>query len=144
MSRLVPFWSLVTLAVWVSACQESSIALITEPVGEAQAADERDLSNDRDVYVTVGADAVPAFTNRLVSLQAAGSLSVRATKRGVSVLRLRESQLGSLGAVVHDTFHRCGGFVMHDTEAQALAALDPVVPARTQRPSPTRSTTRRW
>jgi leucyl aminopeptidase len=128
MSRLS--WCLATLAVWATACQESSIARISEPVDEAPAADERDLSNDRDVYVTVGADAVPAFTNRLVSLRAAGSLSVRATKGGVSVLRMRESQLGSLGAVVHETFHRCGGFEMHDTEAQALAALEPVVPAQ--------------
>jgi leucyl aminopeptidase len=78
---------------------------------------------DKEVWVTIGTDALePALT----SLQGQGLVApaVAHEKGGVAVLRVRESQLEKLASVMHDKLNRCAGFITHDTEEQALAAVE--------------------
>ncbi|HEX8538268.1 MAG TPA: M20/M25/M40 family metallo-hydrolase [Cystobacter sp.] len=78
---------------------------------------------DKDVWITIGTDALePA----LASFQGQGLVAPTVTreKGGVAVLRVRESQLEKLASVMHDKLNRCAGFIAHDSEEQALAAVE--------------------
>jgi leucyl aminopeptidase len=78
---------------------------------------------DKTVWVTIGADALPAvreaFKAQGVELPAAAR-----EKAGVVALRLRESQIDKLAGVMHDKLNRCAGFMAHDSETKALAEVD--------------------
>ncbi|KFA87069.1 M20/M25/M40 family metallo-hydrolase [Archangium violaceum] len=78
---------------------------------------------EREVWITIGADALePArasFQQKGLTLPAPAL-----EKGGVAVLRVRESQLETLAAAMHDKLNRCAGFIAHDTEEQALAAVE--------------------
>jgi leucyl aminopeptidase len=78
---------------------------------------------DKEVWITIGTDALePArasFRGQGQELPAPAR-----EKDGVAVLRVRESQLGKLAEVMHDKLNRCAGFISHDTEEQALAAVE--------------------
>jgi leucyl aminopeptidase len=77
---------------------------------------------DKEVWITLDADAVEEVS---AAFQGAGHAvpSLGAQKEGVASLRVRESQLRLVSEVMHDKFNRCGGFMYHDTEQQAAAAL---------------------
>ena len=75
------------------------------------------------MWITLGADSLPAVRESF----AAQSLALPAPARekaGVVALRVRESQIDKLAAVMHDKLNRCAGFMAHDSEAQALAEVD--------------------
>ncbi|MFE8602514.1 M20/M25/M40 family metallo-hydrolase [Archangium violaceum] len=78
---------------------------------------------EKEVWITIGADALePArasFQQKGLTLPAPAL-----EKGGVAMLRVRESQLETLAAAMHDKLNRCAGFIAHDTEAQALAAVE--------------------
>ncbi|WP_208647377.1 M20/M25/M40 family metallo-hydrolase [Corallococcus interemptor] len=78
-------------------------------------------SRDKEVYITIGSEAVTAVRT---SLRAAGNVpTLVGEANGVSVLKLTESQLSDVSSIMHDTYHRCAGFMAHDTQEEALAQL---------------------
>ncbi|MFL5357678.1 M20/M25/M40 family metallo-hydrolase [Archangium sp.] len=78
---------------------------------------------DKEVWITIGSDALPTVRASLkeqgVELPAAAR-----EKGGVTALRIRESQIDKVAGVMHDKLNRCAGFIAHDTETQALAEVE--------------------
>ncbi len=98
------------VVVWL-ACVAPSLAFAEAP------------SKDKEMWITIGTDALPTVR---ASFKAGGAelpASAR-EKGGVAALRIRESQIDKLAGVMHDKLHRCAGFKAHDTEAQALAEVE--------------------
>lgn len=70
------------------------------------------------MYITIADDAVPIAA-------ATAEYDVLESKGGVSVLQFPASRLHQLAEQLHETTDRCGGFVVHDSLADAEAALAP-------------------
>ena len=90
---------------------------------------------DKEVWITIGSDALPTVRT---ALQGKGQTlgTVVREKGGVSMLRVRESQVLNFAGAMHDKLNRCAGFVVHDTQEEALAAVDPSTsPRRTVAPT---------
>ncbi|NVI99728.1 M20/M25/M40 family metallo-hydrolase [Myxococcus sp. AM009] len=84
---------------------------------------------DPEVWITLGSDALEHVNAAFASAgHAAPSMSGQ--KADVTALRVRESQLNLISRMMHEKLNRCGGFIYHDTEAAALAALDPSAAAK--------------
>ncbi|RKH58857.1 M20/M25/M40 family metallo-hydrolase [Corallococcus aberystwythensis] len=83
---------------------------------------------DKEVFITIGSEAVTAVRASFRTPGSAPTLVREAN--GVSVLKLTESQLGDVSAIMHDQYHRCAGFMAHDTQEAALAALLPAQPTQ--------------
>jgi len=96
------------IAVW--------LACATPAFAEAPA-------KEKEVWITIGTDALePArasFRSQGLTLPAPAL-----EKGGVAALRVRESQLEKLAEAMHDKLNRCAGFISHDTEAEARAAVE--------------------
>ncbi len=97
-----------SVAVW--------LALATPAFAEAP-------PKQKEVWITIGTDALePArasFKEKGLALPAPAL-----EKGGVAVLRVPESRLETLSEAMHDKLNRCAGFIAHDSEAQARAALE--------------------
>ncbi|WP_375769866.1 M20/M25/M40 family metallo-hydrolase [Archangium gephyra] len=79
-------------------------------------------AKEKEVWISIGTDALETARG---SFRAQGEdLAEAREKDGVAVLRVRESQLEKLSKVMHDKLNRCAGFIAHDTEEQALAAVE--------------------
>lgn len=78
---------------------------------------------DKDVWITIGTDALPTVRASFKAQGVALSASLR-EKGGVAALRIRESQIDKLAGVMHDKLHRCAGFVAHESEEKALAEVE--------------------
>jgi leucyl aminopeptidase len=78
---------------------------------------------DKEVWITIGTDALEPVRSSFRSQGTELPAPVR-EKGGVAAVRMRESQIDKLAAVMHDKLHRCAGFIAHDTEAQALAEVE--------------------
>jgi len=118
----------LTFCAAVMSCQENAATTYT-PTSTSSTdgtGTSSELAADRQLWVTVGQDAVGSLTKRLKTLGATATLGP--SKNGVATMRVRESQLLDLAQVMHDEFHRCGGFEVQQSEAQAIAALEPVAP----------------
>ena len=72
-------------------------------------------------YITIGADAVD--TARAVTAQH-GMQQLAGTRDSV-VLAVDPRDLDALTEAMHDAHHRCGGYMVHDSLADALAAPVP-------------------
>jgi bacterial leucyl aminopeptidase len=73
-------------------------------------------------YITIADDAVP------VAGAVAGSypgLEVLESEHGVAVVAFPPGKLHALAEQLHEVTGRCGGFMMHDSLAEAYAALEP-------------------
>lgn len=80
------------------------------------------LAKDREVWITLGAEALEPVQ---ASFRTVGvELAAQRTKNGVAMMRVRESQLQRISQVMHDAFNRCSGFLWHESEAEAVAALE--------------------
>ncbi len=44
---------------------------------------------------------------------------------GVALMKMTEAELEALSHSIHENLHRCGGYVAHESEAEALAAMTP-------------------
>ncbi|HZI16684.1 MAG TPA: M20/M25/M40 family metallo-hydrolase [Myxococcus sp.] len=79
---------------------------------------------DREVWVTLGTDAVAPMRE---SFRSAGWEEPAAVKAGehAAVFRVRESQLSKLATMMHEKFNRCAGFITHESLAEAEAWLQP-------------------
>ncbi|PTL85979.1 M20/M25/M40 family metallo-hydrolase [Vitiosangium sp. GDMCC 1.1324] len=84
---------------------------------------------DKEVWITLGTDVLETART---SLRGPGRELPAAAheKDGVAVVRVRESQLETLAGLVHDKLNRCAGFIAHDTEQEALAAVEASNPSR--------------
>ncbi|GHG73385.1 M20/M25/M40 family metallo-hydrolase [Comamonas sp. JC664] len=78
---------------------------------------------DREVWITIGSDALGHVHRALNDAGHEAAVS-GGEKDGVTVLRVRESQLNLISRTMHETLNRCGGFIYHENESAALAALD--------------------
>ncbi len=74
-------------------------------------------------YITIGADAVT--TAQAISAHDHATFSVLATSGDAAVVAIDPAELDALSAALHQQFHRCGGFMLHDSLADARAALEP-------------------
>jgi leucyl aminopeptidase len=71
----------------------------------------------KDIYVTIGTDAVQSSTKSISNMKALDHFE------GISVMKMDEKQVENLSKMMHDKFHRCGGFVVHDSKKEALKVL---------------------
>jgi leucyl aminopeptidase len=78
-------------------------------------------------FVTIGADAVP--TAMATAERDHAALNVVSSDGDVAVLEVDDDELANLSEQMHTQFHRCGGFMTHDSLADALAPAQPP-PAR--------------
>ena len=81
-------------------------------------------------YVTIGADATAAA--QAVAAHDHASFSILDTTADAAIVAVDPSELDALSAAMHEDFHRCGGFMVHASLADARAALD----QRPARPGP--------
>ena len=72
---------------------------------------------EKDIFITIGSDAV------LTSKSLKSQTNEIATNGEISVLKISDSEVENLSEMMHEKFHRCGGFVVHDSEAEAKAVL---------------------
>ena len=70
-------------------------------------------------YITIGADAAPD------ALALDGSARVVEVDGDVDIVAIPEHDLDALANVMHERFDRCGGFIVHDSLADARAAPPP-------------------
>ncbi|RKI08112.1 M20/M25/M40 family metallo-hydrolase [Corallococcus sp. AB030] len=82
---------------------------------------------DKEVYISIGSETVGTVRS---SFRGGNAPTLVREANGVSVLKLTESQLGDVSAIMHDQYHRCAGFMAHDTQEAALAALGPAQPVQ--------------
>jgi bacterial leucyl aminopeptidase len=78
---------------------------------------------DKEVWITIGSDALEPMRASFRSQGAELPAAVR-EKGGVAVLRMRESQIDKLAGAMHDKLNRCAGFIAHESEAEALSAVE--------------------
>jgi leucyl aminopeptidase len=76
-------------------------------------------SEEKQVYVSIDSDALnfseKTFGKRVEEVQ---------TKEGISILKIDEDALPWLSMLMHKNFNRCGGFMVHDDETEALELLN--------------------
>lgn len=70
-------------------------------------------------WVTVDSNIL----GKLAPMQKA--LMVEKEAGGVSLVQLTEAELEQLSHAIHHELHRCGGYIAHESEAEALLALEP-------------------
>lgn len=90
-----------------------AIAMTAIPVVQANATD-----TSKDVYVSIDSDALnfseKTFGNRVQEIS---------TYEGISIIKIDEEALPWLSLLMHKNFNRCGGFMLHDDEAEAMELL---------------------
>ena len=69
-------------------------------------------------YITVGADAVAT----LASASSIDRVDIRATTDEVAVIAVDDSDLEDVAHAIHEAHDRCGGFMIHDSLADAHAS----------------------
>jgi len=78
---------------------------------------------EKEVWITIGTDALEparaAFKSQGLELPAPAR-----EKAGVAALRVREAHLEKLAEAMHDKLNRCAGFISHDSEQEALLAVE--------------------
>ncbi len=69
------------------------------------------------VWITVGDDAAIVGQKSFSSVEKMGS------KDGISILKVDSSKLPELGGLIHETFKRCSGYIVHESEQEAHEAI---------------------
>src|SRR5689334_16800710 len=80
-------------------------------------------AQEKMVWITIGSDALSKVRESFQSQGLVLPAPLR-EKSGVAALRIPESQIDKLSAVMHEKLNRCAGFIAHDSEAKALAEVD--------------------
>jgi len=75
------------------------------------------------VYVSVGSDALPDVS--ALAARHGAPMQLLGAGDGVAVVALEDDELDGLAHVMHEKFGRCGGFIAHDSLADARAVLHP-------------------
>lgn len=74
---------------------------------------------DKKVYISIGTDALN-FTEKKFGPR----VEEIATADGISIVKIDEDALPWLSMLMHKDFKRCGGFMLHDDEADAESLLN--------------------
>jgi len=53
-----------------------------------------------------------------------GEKGIKSTGDNIAVVEIDERNLGHLSSIMHEEFHRCGGFVRHDSLEEAMSVID--------------------
>lgn len=85
---------------------------------------------EKDVYITIDADAVNASTKSISSI----NKSVN-TNGEITVLKVNQKDIINLSKLMHDKFNRCGGFIVHDSLEEANAVLADAATRKTAKKS---------
>jgi leucyl aminopeptidase len=107
------------VAVVLGAALTLSFACGPTVVGEV----DDESGDDPTVWLTIGDPVVPQVEDFLGPLAGDDGSRVVDSANGASVLLAHESELQSLAAWFHDTFHRCGGFATHGSLEEALESI---------------------
>jgi leucyl aminopeptidase len=78
---------------------------------------------DRELWITLGAEAVEPVQVEFAEAGLAQPLATR-SKNGVAMMKVRESDISRVSRVMHEKFNRCSGFIAHDSEVEAIAAIE--------------------
>ncbi|MBK8467416.1 MAG: M20/M25/M40 family metallo-hydrolase [Chloracidobacterium sp.] len=90
-----------------------------------------------DHWISVDASELSAVAASVKVADGRQPLSDRAARvlNGVAILRLDDQEMEDLSRSMHDIFHKCGGFVLHSSEADALAWVERMTTADQLAPS---------
>jgi leucyl aminopeptidase len=83
---------------------------------------------DREQWITIGADTEEPVLEALRNAGWAQDPATMAKKNGVIALKVRESDLRVISQVMHDKYTRCAGFMAHESQQEAMAALEEPAP----------------
>lgn len=72
------------------------------------------LSASNNVYITIGADAVSA------NKKANSSFKVVSVKDSIAIVEVKETEIEEISHLMHENFHRCGGFIKHNSYEEAV------------------------
>lgn len=76
------------------------------------------IAADKQVYISIDRDALnfseKTFGNRVEEVS---------TQDGISIVKIDEDAIPWLSMLMHKNFNRCGGFMQHDDEADAMELL---------------------
>jgi leucyl aminopeptidase len=96
-------------------------AVLCGTAGLAGAGPDVDFLGGPPTYVSIGRDALDAA---LAVAEADGQpLRLLDLDADVAVIEIREGEIGALARAVHELHGRCGGFMVHDSYADARAAI---------------------
>ncbi|MCY1021287.1 M20/M25/M40 family metallo-hydrolase [Pyxidicoccus sp. MSG2] len=101
-----------------------SVSLLLLSTSQAFAEQHKAAPKDRELWITLGAEAVAPMRESFKSAGWEEPTAVLA-KDQVSVFRVKESQLSRLATLMHERFNRCAGFITHETQEEAVASLQP-------------------
>lgn len=96
----------------------SSLVIASLLVGSLPAA-----ADTGRVYISIGADALPTATDVLRADRAVFTIDRVAPE--AAVFGVEPGELERLSQAMHTQHERCGGFMAHDSLAEALEALEP-------------------
>jgi leucyl aminopeptidase len=92
-----------------------ALAMIAMPIVSPTAQDQ----TEKLVYITIDSDALnfteKTFGRRVEEVE---------TKEGISIVKIDEDSLPWLSMLMHRNFNRCGGFMLHEDEADAVELLN--------------------
>lgn len=74
--------------------------------------------SERDIYLTIDEDALSSAKKSFKQ-----HIEVLEVRDGIAVIRTKESATEYLSEMMHEEFRRCGGYMFHDNEADALLEL---------------------
>lgn len=97
----------------------------------------RSFARNAEHWVSVDAAELDVVAASAKILDGRPALNVNVTRviDGIAILRLDDEQMEDLSRGMHENFHKCGGFVEHASEAEAVAwverirSVDPEAPA---------------
>ena len=86
-------------------------------------ADNRALADKAEHWVSVNAAEldVVAASEKPLDGRPALNVNIERVIDGVAILQLDDAQMEDLSRGMHENFHKCGGFVRHSSEAEAVA-----------------------
>lgn len=73
----------------------------------------------KDVYLTMGKDALSFQTQKFGE-----RMEVLESSSDIVIVKIDEEALGYISYFMHQEFNRCGGFVFHETEADAMEVMN--------------------
>jgi len=74
--------------------------------------------NINDIYITIGSDAVDQ------SFKSMSGVEVISSNNKVSLVKLNKNDIPLLSHIMHEKFHRCGGFMAHNNKKEAFDFLN--------------------
>ncbi len=76
------------------------------------------MASPEHIYITVGSDAIPAIHESIDN-----TTEHIESQDGVTLLKIKADKLAETSHMMHENFKRCGGFMRHDSLAEARQQL---------------------